>query len=113
METSLDTKEINMLSVSDEALNNMLVSPAQIQQLKKGFIFSAGKSVVGEDPFYIEVHQIGEDEFSVSANKNGILSKDDLKSLRKCIKQTWQKVEQPTYIEPIYEDDYYDPELDS
>lgn len=58
----------------------------KLQSLAKGFMFQAGKAMSGQEPFYTEVHLIGENQYAVSANKNGVLTRSDIKALRKSLK---------------------------
>lgn len=60
--------------------------PKKVEPLANGFMFQAGKTQAGDEPFYLEVHLVGEDQYAVSGNKNGMLTRDDIKALRKSLK---------------------------
>lgn len=58
----------------------------KLQTLATGFMFTADKAVAGNHPFYLEAHLIGENQYAFSANKNGVLTRADVKALRKALK---------------------------
>ena len=100
----------------DEAVQKGVENAPKIEALSKGFMFQAGTTMAGDEPFYIELHLIGEDQYAVSANKNGVLTRNDIKALRKSLK-TVMNQEKETYTvngeapAPAY-DEQYDPQDD-
>jgi hypothetical protein len=71
--------------ITDNTLGEDEQQP-KLQSLAKGFMFQAGKAMAGNEPFYTEVHLIGENQYAVSGNKNGVLTRSDIKALRKSLK---------------------------
>lgn len=84
----------------------------KLQTLAKGFMFTANKPMAGQHPFYLEGHLIGEDQYAVSANKNGVLTRADIKALRKALKALMNKEKEDFNPNPCADiepyDDYYD-----
>ena len=58
----------------------------KMEALSQGFMFQAGQAMAGEEPFYLTVNLIGQDQYAVSGNKNGLLGREDIKALRKQLK---------------------------
>lgn len=91
----------------------------KLQALAKGFMFQAGKAMAGQEPFYLETHLIGENQYAVSGNKNGVMTRADVKALRKALKSLLNQEKEDYEVESgettqmqddgSY-DDYYDEE---
>lgn len=58
----------------------------KVEALSQGFMFQAGQAMAGQEPFYLTVNLVGQDQYAVSGNKNGMLSREDIKALRKQLK---------------------------
>src|SRR6476469_1815552 len=85
----------------------------KLQTLAKGFMFQAGKAMSGPEPFYLEAHLIGENQYALSANKNGVLTRNDIKALRKSLKAMMNQENeeynpQPQNDGPMYDDSMND-----
>jgi hypothetical protein len=88
-----------MNETMDKATQKGVEDAPKVEALSKGFMFQAGTTMAGDEPFYIEVHLIGEDQYAVSANKNGVLTRNDIKALRKNLKAVMNQ-EKDTYNIP-------------
>lgn len=109
-----DKHPLNVVAISDELLNKMTLSdkpiyndapwipkPGEIyldgekleekeikqEELINGFMVQAGKAQVGTDPFWLEVHLVDKDQYYISGNKNGVMTRAEIKSLRKNLKK--------------------------
>lgn len=80
----------------------------KLQTLAKGFMFQAAKSMAGAEPFYTEVHLIGENQYAISANKNGVLTRNDIKALRKSLKALMNQEKEEFSPEPQNDGPQYD-----
>ena len=85
LDTFIPSTEMN--AVIDEVKENTKAATEQkVETLSQGFMFQAGQPMAGDEPFFITVNLIGQDQYSVSSGKNGLLSREDIKALRKNLK---------------------------
>ena len=84
LDTFVPSSEMN--ETMDQATNKSVEDAPKIEALSQGFMFVAGQPMAGNDPFYLTVNLIGKDQYAVSGNKNGVLTREDIKALRKQLK---------------------------
>lgn len=76
----------------------------KVKKMIDGFTIQASKSQVGENPFWVDVQLVGVDQYLISGNSNGVMTRDEIKSLRKQLKQI-MNMEKSTYPENFPEDE--------
>ena len=84
LDTFVPSSEMN--KTMDEATSKGVEDAPKIEALSQGFMFQAGQAMAGQEPFYLTVNLVGQDQYAVSGNKNGLLSREDIKALRKQLK---------------------------
>lgn len=84
------TEGFVLSSEANESLDTLTAKGVEdapkVEALSQGFMFQAGQPMAGQEPFYLTVSLIGKDQYAVSGNKNGLLSRNDIKALRKQLK---------------------------
>lgn len=59
----------------------------KVKEMQDGFQLQAGKAQVGENPFWIDVQLVGLDQYLISGNSNGVMTREEIKKLRKELKK--------------------------